>query len=71
MECTPLHGSQLSQSDSVELVLPETRSFVQSSFHSSESNGERDDRTNERDDPVRFVRPKDSFIRTGSRTNEH
>ena len=25
MEWTPLHGSQLSQSDSVELVLPETR----------------------------------------------
>ena len=25
MECTPLHGSHLSQSDSVELVLPETR----------------------------------------------
>ena len=26
--------------------------------------------TNERNEPVRFVRPKDSFIRTGSRTNE-
>ena len=25
MECTPLHGSQLSQSDAVELVLPETQ----------------------------------------------
>ena len=25
MECTPLHGSQQSQSDSVELVLPDTR----------------------------------------------
>jgi hypothetical protein len=25
MECTPLYGSQLSQSDSVELLLPETR----------------------------------------------
>ena len=26
--------------------------------------------TNERNKPVRFVRPKDLFIRTGSRTNE-
>ena len=26
--------------------------------------------TKERNEPVRFVRPKDSFIRTGSRTNE-
>ena len=26
--------------------------------------------TNERNEPVRFVRPEDSFIRTGSRTNE-
>ena len=26
--------------------------------------------TNERNEPVRFVRPKDSFIRTGLRTNE-
>ena len=26
--------------------------------------------TNEINKPVRFVRPKDSFIRTGSRTNE-
>ena len=32
MEWTPSHGSQLSQSDSVELVLPETPSFVQSNF---------------------------------------
>ena len=31
---------------------------------------ETNERTNERDEPVRFVRPKDSFIRTGSRTNE-
>ena len=68
MECTPLHGSQLSQSDSVELVLPETRLFV--SRVSGESNGERDDRTNERDEPVWFVRSKDSFNRTCSRTNE-
>ena len=26
--------------------------------------------TDERNEPVRFVRPKDSFIRTSSRTNE-
>ncbi|CAL8401615.1 unnamed protein product [Gadus morhua 'NCC'] len=31
---------------------------------------ETNQRTNERDEPVRSVRPKDSFIRTGSRTNE-
>ena len=26
--------------------------------------------TNKRNEPVRFIRPKDSFIRTGSRTTE-
>ena len=34
---------------------------------SGESNGERDERRNK---PVRFVHRKDSFIRTGSQTNE-
>ena len=63
MECTLLHGSQLSQSDSVELVLPETHS-VEYPVNRMVND------TNERNEPVRFVRPKESFIRTGSRTNE-
>ena len=51
MERTLLHVSHLSQSDSVELVLPETRSVE------FPVNGMVNE-TNERNEPVRFVRPE-------------
>ena len=68
-----MHAIAWFSSESVRLsgVSATGNSFVRSvEFPVNRMVNETSDRTNERDEPVWFVRFKDSFIQTGSRANE-